>query len=291
MLDSIQNTIRGSARTLLVGAAVFAVVVGCEPAKELPKPEERTAQTNTRTILADPRGKAPAASDPKAKEIVDLAIKAMCNNTPEVFAKTKVSSASMKGKVNCKNLGFQESTRLIQAVWPNQALVTLTIHHPAIGKQLMGFQSEFGWVVPANIAQGLTPEGLAAVFADDVVAEHWMLLGFPFLDSSAVFFDLKPDSGSKRSTLKVALPGRTVYEVTFSDDTHLIQSIAYDPLEADRRSRVSKQVFPHDYRSEGGLQLPTRLTTAQSRETSAEWTYEKWEFPAKLDDSLFSPPK
>src|SRR5215213_5849969 len=91
----------------VVFATVAAVGFGCTPAKELPSEEEvvKPADAGEKPVTV------PAASEPKAKEYVEKAVKAFTAGKPELVAKGRASRSVLKGHVIRQDIGAVETVR------------------------------------------------------------------------------------------------------------------------------------------------------------------------------------
>jgi hypothetical protein len=277
------------------GILLAAIAIGCGPGKELP--DTRPQPKPQYTPPPDPQGPVPATSDPKAKEVADRALKAITNNNPALVAKARICTVTAKGTLVNLELRELKCTRLVQTVWPDRARVSYIYSDLTLGKSTLGIINHSGWFEntnPGAVQPSTGPTEIATWAEADLFAQQWFILGLPFAENSAVFFDLQKEKTPliSANVIKVGLRDRPVYQIAFDDKSDLPVRIHYYPLEFDPHNRLNKLVkFAEHELDSSGFRLPKRLMMEQNSKESENWTVEKWEFPDKLDDALFSSPK
>jgi hypothetical protein len=86
-----------------------------------------------------------------------------------------------------------------------------------------------------------------------------------------------------------------VYRLHFDPATGYLVEIEY--AHTDAGGRALKEWILSDHKSFGGMMLPTQMKMARTpqgaktRDVVEEWVVESWEFPEKLDDNAFEPPR
>ena len=279
--------------TIKMGFLFAAIAIGCGPGKELPdtRPQTKTVVS----IPDDPAGKAPAASEPKAKEAADRALQAITNNNPALLAKAKTCVVTAKGSLLLDGR-MVSCERLLQTVWPDRARATYTFADALLGKKTLGIHNHSGWMVvgTAPVVLPATDSEIARWTETDLYAQQWFILGLPFAETSAIFFDYRTGkTGPKDCTfIKIGLPNRPVYQVACEERTGLPVLIHYAPLELDQHKRLDKVVSLTEHELDSsGFRLPKQLAMKQNEVDIESWTIEKWQFPDKLEDELFESPK
>jgi len=275
-------------RSSLSGVIVLvAIVFGCGPGKELPTevvhPNEQSGPG------ADPNGTPPAVSDPAAKAILDRAIKSITENDPGRLAKGKVAKVTYQGGIKTAPQGSEltKCSRTIETIWPGFALVTADFKgdFPNVTFYL---REQQGWMkLGSQLDTATSPIEVARVMRDDLSAWHWLMLGLPFSDPNAVVFEPAKQAGA--TIVKVALPGRPIYVVTFDEVTGLPVKTDYRPLE--NRVRVRKIFTMSEHKLAAGLLLPTKVELTQNDVLVERWSEPVWEFPETIDPSRFEQPK
>ncbi|HEV3438210.1 MAG TPA: hypothetical protein VG122_12670 [Gemmata sp.] len=272
-----------------VGALIAAIALGCGSGKELPDEVPHTKEAGA--IPPDPVEKAPEASDPAAKAIADRAIKAITQNQSDLLMKVRNCKLTAHGLFQLpKNQTMTEAKCLIQSMWPDRGQVTYDFGGSQ--KLVFGKRGVFGWWVNSPLPY-VAPSEIAQVIQTDLMAQQWFLLGLGLAESGAVFFDPKNEKTAKSSTttIKVGLKDLIVYRVAFDDQSGLPVRIEYAPLEIGQRVRVRKVITASDPAPASGLMLPTTISLTQNEQLAYRWTVDLWEFPGKMDDAAFDPPK
>ncbi len=278
----------------VIGASLAASIWGCGPGKELPDDVPHVKDSGT--IPPDPGGKVPVTADPAARAIVDKAIKSITQGQPELLKKSRLCRAIANGSFQLlNNPNMSESLRTVDTVWPDRARVVYEFKEGAFLKMIWGLNSQFGWT-EVNIKPyepPTNPTEIAQVIKTDLMAQHWLMLGVGLADSGAIFFDLRQEKTGKSTfnKIKIGIPDRPVYDISFDDKTGLPARIEYAPLEIGQRMRVRKIVTVSEHLAAGGLMLPATMEMTQNEKLAERWTFKSWEFPDKLDDALFNPPK
>ncbi len=271
-----------------------AVIVGCEPAKELPSDVPRGTEPT------GPTEKVPVQSDPATKAFVEKAVKAYTGGKPELVAKGKYSRLALKGKeVWPQTPNWAEAMRSVAAVWPdryhgldelqlqgNRLIVEAWRHKPRVTVMFGGQE-----------ANQLNPQELDRILATDATAQHWMSLMVPLTDPKAVVYDLQSQSGTSPAgqkvsmqTLKLALPDLPVYQLTFDVSNSALIRVDYVLTQAAVPSPRTWIMLDHKVSPEG-LLLPTKMSCRWGNDFKEEWEESKWEFPETIKDEEFSPPK
>ena len=275
-------------------ASIAAIVIGCGSGKELPDDVPLTKESGI--IPPDPGGKVPEASDPVAKDIADRAIKAITQNKPDLLAMARICKVTAHGSFQFpNNPTMTDAVRSVQTVWPDRARVTYDFKGIS-QRQTLGLRSSFGWLVmgPGPYAgRPSNPTGIAQAMRTDLMAQHWFLIGLGLKEVGCVFFDPQQAKTAKGSTttIKISLPDLPVYQVAFDDQSGLPVHIEYWPRETNQRLRLRKVVSLSDHIPTSGLMLPTGMEMTQNELLAERWSVDLWEFPEKMDDAAFDPPK
>ncbi len=271
-------------------ALIAAIALGCGSGKELPDVVPHTKEAGVTS--PDPVEKAPEASDPAAKAIADRAIKAITQNQPDLLVKARNCKLTAHGlfQLPPKNQTMTEAKCIINSMWPDRGQITYDFG--GSHKLVFGKRGVFGWWVNSPLPY-VAPSELAQVIQTDLMAQQWFLVGLGLAESGAVFFDPKNEKTAKSSTttIKVGLKDLLVYRVAFDDQSGLPVRIEYAPLEIGQRVRVKKVISASDPMLASGLMLPTTISLTQNEQLAYRWTVDHWDFPEKMDDSVFDPPK
>ena len=264
-----------------------AVVVGCGQEKEIP-PTVITPST-TRAIPADPFGPPPAESDPKAREVLARAAKAVARGDAARLAKVKTSVAAHKGSVHFpNNLTGTPASLHLEAAWPGRAVVRFHFNE-VVPTITFRFAHPDGWMTPNPPGNPATQVEMGRFIHADLVARYTLPLGLPLADARTVAFDVqKTDSGTAVKIAVADLPD-PVFRVTFDEASGLPMRAEYNPVEI--RDRVSKVATFADHKAHGELLLPASLEMSQNGKPAEKWTLEKWEFPEKIDPAAPEGPK
>ena len=163
----------------------------------------------------------------------------------------------------------------------------------------MILRSPFAWWGKNTTAEPIANfQSFEEVMRTDVLAQHWLPLLFPLAESKAVVFEPRKANGVGTPPADVIcfyLPDRPIYRLHFSPSTGLLVHIEY--THSDVAGMALKEWMLSDHQSVEGLMLPMQMKSARTPQQSTtrsvveEWTVEKWEFPEKLDDNAFEPPK
>lgn len=268
-----------------------AVVIGCGPGKELP--DTVPEPTGTKTGTAEPAAKVPATSEPAAKAVTDKAVAAITKNNPGQLAKAKVSRSVSRGQIHIQlDRPADAAIRRIAAVWPDRARVTLEFPSGIMPTTTLLYRDPGGWMLQGNTTpEGVDPAAVAPRLRTDLPGQHWMLLGLPLADPKAVVYDAQKAAGGIKAatTVKIALPERRVYQLTIDDQSGLITRVDYTMSESGQR--VRKGLALADHKEAEGFMLPFTIEYSQNGQPAEKWTIESWEFPEKIDDATFDPPK
>src|SRR5262249_50315160 len=91
-------------------------------------------------------------------------------------------------------------------------------------------------------------------------------------------------------TLKLALGDLPPYQLTFDSKTDALLRVEYTYTQLGTPTRQAWTMIEHKLSPEG-LLLPGKTEFRLNGAVAEEWTVEKWEFPAAIDDKEFTPPK
>ncbi|MBA4187008.1 MAG: hypothetical protein C0467_03220 [Planctomycetaceae bacterium] len=264
-----------------------AVVIGCGPGKELPDAVVRPKEVSS--SAADPNGPAPAASEPAAKAVIDRALGAISGNDPTRLSKAKVAKVTYQGavKTSPQNTDMTKASRVIETVWPSLALVADDFMGDFPNTAFYLRESQ-GWMrFGPKLNPETLPQVLGPVIRNDLGAWHWMMLGLPLSDPKAIVFGVAKKPGG--TSVKVALPDRPVYLVTFDETSGLPVKSEYHPLE--NQLRVRKVFVMTEHKPVAGLLLPTKIEFTQNDLVAERWSSPNWEFPESIDPARFEQPK
>lgn len=272
------------------GALVLAaVVLGCGPGKELPD-----APKNAKPVTpsnGDPFGPPPAASDPAARAVLDRAVKAVADGDPARIARGRVAKVTYQGggiKLSTASADLTPTVRVLESVWPDSAVVADDFKGQ-LANNTFYLRGSRGWLktgLVMNAASGTTD--LGRVILTDLTAWHWMTLGLPLADPDAVAFE--PTKKAPGTAVKVALPNRPVYLVSFDEATGLPVRVEFNPVE--QGVRVHKVFTLSDHKAVGGLVLASKIEMTQDGHILGErWKDPTWEFPDSIPATRFDPPK
>jgi hypothetical protein len=278
-------------RVLFIGAMIAAIAFGCGPAKELP--DEVPQVKKTTGIPPDPHGKAPEASEPEAKAIVDRAVKAITQNRIEVQAKARICRVVANGKM--KPLNSQEMTetvRTVFSVWPDRVLTTYDFKEGAYPRITFGLNSPIGWLLvgkgPYIPGPDLAENG--QIITIDIMAQHWIPLSLALTYHNAIFFAAQKNTPKAGATsIKFRMKDLPIYLVAFDDKSGLPLGVDYYPFE--QGARVHKVIKFSDHKDMAGLMLPTSIQMNQNDRDTEQWIVDLWEFPDRFDDKSFDLPK
>lgn len=273
-----------------VALAAFGVaLVGCGPAKQLPD----AADLPTAPGTGEKAPAVPTQSEAAAREYVETVRKAFGGGNADLVAKSALSRATLKGMmVDPESAAQASAKRTIAAGWPDRFFGGNEI-------DVGGGQSRIRvWVRgdALSIYQGdreqdrvNVAEYLKIVRAD-AVGQHWMALLLPLADPKAVVYDLKsadvvlPHTSQSRpmKLLKLVLPERPTYQLTFDAKTDLLVRVEYTTVELGGQMRKQWTVVEHKSGPDGRM-LPTKTECRHKGALVEKWDVEKWEFPASID--------
>lgn len=284
-------------------ATVAAVVVGCGPGKELPAESDIITPT-------DPGEKpvaVPAESAPDARAYVEKAVKAFTAGKPELVAKGKYSRTVLKGTmtlpIDNQKTPFQ-TTRTIVAGWPDRFTGINELSSQGLNMPVGTWIRESELSVRQGTVDRDVPnrgEYLKNTLAD-VAAQHWMPLLLPLVEPKAIVFDYQsasipslqagPQAGQAQDVkqIKFALPDYPLFQLTFDAKTDLLVRVEYTTMEQGVRRRKQWSALEHKAGPDGQM-VPSKTEMRHEGQLVEQWEIEKWEFPAKIDDSEFSPKK
>jgi hypothetical protein len=284
-------------RTGMGGVLAAAVLLGCGPGKELP--EEIPKSTAPDRGVTEVKDKIPATSDPTAVEVVERAIKSHTQNNPALVARGKTSRVTAKGNIKLGGDRLVPSSRLLLAKWPDDLKVTYNSLPPESDTVTFILHGGFTWWGKNGVAiANLNPQKVEEDMRADGFGSHWLILLFPLTERNVVIYDLRKGVGvgtPPADAVRVSIPGRPVYRLQFAPDTGLLTQIDYSYT--DVLGPALNEWMLSDYKPFGGLLLPSQMKMARTtdhpkfRDVVQEWTIENWEFPEKLDEGAFDPPK
>jgi hypothetical protein len=268
------------------GLVAVAVAVGCGPGKELPStvPHPKVPPGPP----PDPFGPAPAASDSDAKEVLERAVKAITGNVPGGVKRAEVSRVNRAGKFQTLDRPqMSDATNRLDGVWPDRGYAQFDFDGQSVTCR---FREGQGWLTQGTDVQNQNPAEMARIFRADFHARHWIPLGLTLADDKTVAFGKASADG--KTAVRIAVAGLPVFLVTFDDKTGLPVRVEYHGVENKQTERAHKvcALDRHD-RPYGGYVLPTVMKLYQNGRLVEDWTTKEWDFPEKLDDALFDPPK
>lgn len=276
----------------LAGLAA-AVVIGCGPGKELPEELPKPKDQSTRHV--EPGLKIPKVSDPEAKAVVDRAINLCTQNDPSRLAKAKISKSIATGYMKLPE--SVPTDRVIVARWPDELKVTYKHKDGVAGEKTLLLRGGLtGFFVNNEPASNVNPKVMEDIIRTDGLARHWLPLLFPLTEPNAVVFDLRKGVGMPpMDVVRFTMLDRPVYQLAFDPTTGYLTGIEYTHIEGSTPYFKSWTFSGHS--TFDGLILPTRMEyvqthdRARTKEVVEDWTVNTWEFPKKLDDAVFDPPK
>lgn len=269
---------------------VTALVAGCGPEKELPmdvaRPDGSAAQQQA----------VPAKSDPEAKAVIDRSVKALTGGKPELRAKATASRFALKGQMfSLENQGQSlEATRSGAAVWPNR-FYGLNETHPQGNRMAVEtwlFRPDLAVSNNGQPTELTNVDVLERTFAIDLVGQNWMPLLLPATDPKAVVFDLQAITFEARGLhqLKLSLGDFPLYQLTFDAKSDALVRVEYSNSMGGVPIRKT-MVYGDHKPTLAGLVLPYKIECRHNSSVVERWTVEKWEFPDKIGDEEFTPPK
>jgi hypothetical protein len=281
----------------LVAVAVgLSTLSGCGEGKLLP---------GAGVISTEPRVGSqvvPAASEEKARQVVERAIRAMTDGHPERVEKTKVNRSTAKGQYNRRlpdgQFRFVDTDRLFQAVYPDRVRVDYEFKpyefNPEGSRLTIGLRRPVGvWVRDSTApGAGFNAQQFSDLVAVDAIGTHWLLTLTPLADPQVVVFGFATASAGGRpfDTIKASHPSYpVVFNLWFEQATGRLAKIEYANMEAG--APVSKVIALGEYKPFGGLTLPTKINYTHNVTNAERWTVESWEFPDAIDDAVFAEPK
>lgn len=278
--------------TWVVLAAAAAVVVGCGPAKELPDEIPAAPDTSEKPVTI------PAVSEPTAKTYLDQAVKAFTGGKPEQIAKTKYSRLHLKGLVRDPNTIPPvpvPATRSIVAAYPDRFVDVDVRQSQGQAVSITAYHQRPRLTIMQGTAEGPPPPNpveLELNLAADERGQHWMMLFQPMADPKAVVFDLRQQTVQQQAvhTMKLSIEKFPVYQLYFDVKTDALVRVEYSINEQGTVRRRQWNMTDHKPGPEG-LLLPGKMECRWDNVVVEEWTAEKWEFPAGIDDAEFAPPK
>jgi hypothetical protein len=264
----------------MLALGLFAVVIGCGPAKEVPT---TVVEPETHGIGADPFGVAPAESEPEAKALLARAVKAITRGDPSRLEKAKGTIATFQGGVHFpRSPTITAATLHLQALWPDRALVKFEFKE-VIPTITFRFINPNGWMTPTAPDAVPNPVEVGQRILSDLVAKHALPLGLTLADPRAVAYAYEKISDG--AMVKIGVPGMPILRVTIDDKTDLPVKVEYNPVEIG--TRVSKVSILRDHEVQGDFLLPTVIELTQDGRPAEKWKLEKWEFRESIDAAVF----
>jgi hypothetical protein len=272
---------------LLVVAA--ALVVGCGPPKEYPvvtpREESRPEQTQG----------PPTASEPAAKEVLDRAVNVATNGKPELLARGKANRTFEKGRMYLplgNQKGWIQADRHLETVWPDRLRLVYEMKDPLNKPVTTWIRHPRIWLKDGTEMKDVqNPASAERVAVADAYAQRWLPMMLVGLEPKAVAFDLQQVTvaGTPVQTVKLFLPDLPVFKMTLDAKSHYLVRVEFTIT--DFGTPVKTVVTMSDHKPVEGLIMPHRIESTRNGEPAEEWTAEKWEFPASIDDGTFSPPQ
>jgi hypothetical protein len=244
----------------------------------------------------------PAATPAEVRSYLEGVVAALTQNKPELLGRTRRSRAQGQGFMllpdDTGQIARRPSQRDLAAEWPDR--IRLHYHtQPPLNLQLTFlYVQDRLWITRNQISTPATDANTIDDAPTDTLAQHWLPLVFPLLETGAVAFDLRPAQGQPpRDLLRLKLPKRPLYQLGFDSRTRLLRHVEYryQPLGTGRF--LTREWTFDQHKLFAGLMLPTRLTYAEIldsprvREVKMEWTIDHWEFPPEFPPELFRPPQ
>ena len=267
---------------------LVALLGGCGPGKELPDATQKVV-TGPQT---PPPATIPAASDDKAKAVVDAALKATSGGDVARLQKVKAFRSSgtglMQRPVGGQNLNL-ETTREFETVWPNAC--RLRVESQSLKPFTLGMRRPAVWMREGDQAVPIPdPRAAEESVAVDTVGHNWILYLVPLLDPKTVVFDAAQLTvGTKpHNRVKAAVPGYPVFTLTF-DDAHRLVDVEYAHLETG--GWITKVLRLDAHKPFDGILLPTKIESVRNGVAVERWTMTKYQVVEKIDDAAFDAPK
>ncbi len=276
-------------RQLSVCAAIlFAALIGCGPAKELPdeipkaEPGESPGETPENV---------PTQSDPAAKTSLDRAVKAITGDMPDRLKKAKVSVSTYRGSIMLPNTPAPTPATLRwEIAWPDRLRATYdlqaTIRQTFFLRRGLGWRADGPTTGDGKAGDG-NPADIGRILTTELAAQAGVILGLTLTEPQLVAFE--PRKTATATTVKVKVRALPVLDVTFEEPSGLPVRVEYHPRELGQI--VNKMLVMSEHKPTEGLMLPTKIEFTQNGRVGEQWTLEKWEFPEKIDDARFDPPR
>lgn len=282
----------------IVAAVVFGALcglaAGCGAEKQLPKGQAGTPP--------DARGgepEVPAASDPKAREVVDRALRAA--GDPAKVARLRTSKATFSGMMKraaaTGEFAAIKTTSTTDAVWPDRARVEYRFEAAGMPPMAIGFRRPVVWTfvlrdnarweeVPAP-----DPGDVERQAMTDMTSTYWMPLLVPLLDPRTVVFEPRTVTTGPQpaEVVKAHVPGCPVFTLWFDPATNFLRRV--DCTRTDRGQRVADAVILDGHKPFDGVTAPGKMLHERNNVGVEEWTLDALDFPEKIDEARFDPPK
>lgn len=277
----------------------LALLVGCGPEKKLPDKEPPVVDPGPPAI--------PTESQPEAREVVEHAVQALTDGHPERLEKAKVNRLVLEGLVRfpvpmTDQTVMAKTIRRLAGVWPDRLRFEQETPSEKPRLVLSGYRPAGFWLLAASdegrpepIPLG-NPQQQEEILRVDGVGQYWFYLLVPLIDPKTVVFEARttrlPDPAGKDievEGIKVAVPNHPVFTLWFDRKTHLLARIQYP--HSERGSPIRKMITIASHKPSAGLILPAVVRFDRNEFTVEEWNALSWEFPERLDESVFDPPK
>ncbi len=266
----------------------FVMLTGCGPAKELPEDIPRP-ETPSRTPEATDT--TPKESEPAARAALGRALDAISGGKTERLKRLRVCVLSYQGAVSLPTSPLPTPATLRwEIAWPDRARTTYDL--TGTTRQTFILRGKLGWRTQEPMAGDLrpfdaSPLEIGRIITTELAAQMGVILGLTLSDPQAVAYDSTKTADG--TVVKLKLRELPTLQITFSEATGVPTKVEYQPREYGQK--VNKILFMTDHRDTEGYLLPRKLEFHQNGRLGEQWTLDKWEFPEKLDDSRFEPPK
>jgi hypothetical protein len=284
------------------GAMLTAILIGCGPGKELPDETPRSPSNGSGPI--ESREPIPTSSDPLAREIVDRAINAHTQNHPDRLTQCKISQLTADGTILLPNARTEQEESVpthltFIARWPDEIKMTL-LYPGRPGEQTTLILNHMStWIGKGKVEAPFPNKKKAEdIMRAEGLGIHWITLLYPLTDRHAIVFEPRKGTGvgtPPADVVKFALPDRPVYRLHFSPKTgYLIQT---DYTNDDFAGVSFKEWVMEEHKLYSGVMLPSKMTMIRTpartnaRRIVEEWKVDQWEFPVRLEEGSFAPPK
>jgi hypothetical protein len=266
----------------------FFFLAGCGgPEKELPRvdalPTDRGTESEVETTAP-----VPTESQPEAQKLVARCLALVTDGHPERLEKAKINRVFEVGKLLWLDKRYVAATRKIAAVWPDRFF----------------FSNEFvDEGQPIKLSFGLRQNTLTVLRNDEPYAGfskqqeqnlhvesmglHWMPTLVPLIDPKTIVFGaVKQSLGTQTwDTVQVSISRCPIYTLWFKDKTLQLEYVTF--LHTEGTSNLQKKLTVADFKPQEGILLPMRFEYERNGINVDSWSVSTWEFPDKIDDSVF----